>query len=127
MQPGARRSLRPPVSLDAAYWDGGCEVLSEDSDRVFCRGWRRGDDGNPRAALVVLSAAEHPSPSNLHRLIHEFELKNELDRAWAAQPLDLVHFGGRAMLVLEDDGGEPLTRLLGAPIDVERFLRVAIG
>src|SRR5271156_3735004 len=127
MQPGARRSLRPPVSLDAAYWDGGCEVLSEDGDRVFCRGWRRGDDGNPRAALVVLPAAEHPSPSNLDRLIHEFELKNELDRAWAAQPMDLVHHGGRAMLVLEDAGGEPLDRLLGAPMDVGRFLRGAIG
>jgi PAS domain S-box-containing protein len=127
MQPGARRSLRPPVSLDAAYWDGGCEVLSEDGDRVFCRGWRRGDDGNPRAALVVLPAAEHPSPSNLERLIHEFELKNELDRAWAAQPLDLVHHDGLAMLVLEDAGGEPLDRLLSAPMDVGRFLRVAIG
>jgi hypothetical protein len=27
--------------------------------------------------------------------------------------------------VLEDAGGEPLDRLLGAPMDVERFLRLA--
>jgi hypothetical protein len=32
---------------------------------------------------------------------------------------------GRTDLVLEDAGGEPLDRLLGAPMDVERFLRLA--
>ena len=31
------------------------------------------------------------------------------------------------MLVLEDAGGEPLDRLLGAPMEVGRFLRLAIG
>ena len=31
------------------------------------------------------------------------------------------------MLVLEDPGGEPLDGLLGGPMEVERFLRLAIG
>ena len=31
------------------------------------------------------------------------------------------------MLVLEDPGGEPLDRLLGAPMEVGSFLRLAIG
>jgi hypothetical protein len=31
------------------------------------------------------------------------------------------------VLVLEDAGGEPLERLLGAPTEVERFLRLAIS
>ena len=34
---------------------------------------------------------------------------------------------GRTMLVLEDPGGEPLGRLLGAPMELERFLRLALG
>ena len=127
-QTGAgRRSLRLPNSLNGADWDGSCEVLSEDGERVLCRGWRRGVDGNRRAVLVVLPAAEHPSPSNLDRFAHEFGLKIELDGAWAAQPLELVHDGGRPMLVLEDAGGEPLDQSLGAPMDMGRFLRVAIG
>ena len=127
-QTGAqRRGLRLPNSLNGAYWDGSFEVLSEDGERVLCRGWRLGDDGNARAVLVVLPTAEHPSPSNLDRLAHEYGLKNELDGAWAAQPLELVHDGRRPMLVLEDAGGEPLDRLLGAPMDVGRFLRAAIG
>ena len=99
----------------------------EDGERVFCRGWRLGDDGNRSAVLVVLPAAEHPSPIILDRLAHEYGLKDELDGAWAVRPLELMREGGRTMLVLEDPGGEPLDRLLGAPMEVERFLRLAIG
>ena len=43
------------------------------------------------------------------------------------RPLELVRDSGRTMLVLEDPGGEPLARLLGAPMEVGRFLRLAIG
>ena len=78
-------------------------------------------------SLVVLPAAEHPSPLSLDRLTHEFGLKDELDEAWAVRPLELVRDGGRAMLVLEDPGGEPLDLLLGAPMEVGHFLRLATG
>ena len=98
--------------------DSGCQVLWEDGERVFCRGWRVGDDGSRSAVLVVLPAAEHPSPASLDRLAHEYGLKDELDGAWAVRPLELVREGGRTMLVLEDPGGEPLERLLGAPMEV---------
>jgi PAS domain S-box-containing protein len=124
---GRRRNLRLPDSLKGACWDGSWEVLSEDEQRVFCRGWRRGADGKWRAVLVMLPAGEHPSRSNIDRLIQEYGLKTELNGAWAAQPLELVHDSGRVMLVLEDAGGEPLDALLGAPVEVGRFLRVAIG
>ena len=80
-----------------------------------------------RAALIVLPAGERPSPASLDRLAHEYELKDELDDAWAARPLELVREHGRTMLVLEDPGGEPLGRLLGAPMESARFLRLAIG
>jgi len=53
-------------------------------------------------------------------------LRDELDGAWAVRPRELVREHGRAMLVLEDAGGEPLDRLL-APMEVERFLRLAIA
>ena len=106
----------------------GCStVLWEDGERVFCRGWRLDDDGKRRAVLVVLPAAEHPSPSCLDCLAHEYGLKAELDGAWAVQPLDLVSRGGHTMLILEDSGGEPLGRLLGTPMEVGSFLRLAAG
>src|SRR6516225_8240019 len=109
------------------YSEGDSHVLWEDGERVFRRGWRPGDDGTRRQVLIVVPAAEHPSRSSLDRLIHEYELKDELDGAWAMQPVDLVRNPGRTMLVLEDPGGEPLGRLLGAPMEIGRFLRLAIG
>jgi serine/threonine protein kinase len=101
--------------------------LWEDGERVFRRGWRPDDSGNRRAVLIVLPAAEYRSRSSLDRLTHEYELKDELDGAWAVRPLDLVRDAGRTMLVLEDAGGEPLEVALGAPMEVGRFLRLAIG
>src|SRR6516165_7813696 len=115
-----------PHSLIGASSDGGSQVLWEDGERVFRRGWRPHDNGK-RAVLLVMPAAEHPSRSSLDRLTHEYELKDELDGAWAVRPLELVRDAGLTMLVLEDAGGEPLDRLLGAPMQVVRFLRLAIS
>jgi PAS domain S-box-containing protein len=103
------------------------QVLWEDGDRFLCRGWRRGANGERDAVLAVLPAAEHPTPSSLDRLAHWYALKDELESAWAVRPLALVRENGRTMLVLEDPGGEPLARQLGAPMEVERFLRLTIG
>ncbi|HEY2540979.1 MAG TPA: hypothetical protein VGI28_16010, partial [Stellaceae bacterium] len=47
------------------------QVLWEDGERVFCRGWRLGDDGKGRSVLAVLPAGEHPPPATLERLAHE--------------------------------------------------------
>ena len=74
-----------------------------------------GDDGNRSAVLVVLPAAEHPSPSSLDRLAHEYELKDELDGAWAVRPLELVRDGGRTMLVLEDPAASRSTGCSAGP------------
>ena len=105
-----------PYSLNGVYPDK-FQILSEDSERVLCRAWRLGDDGARRAVLVVLPGAECPTRSSLNRLTHEHGLKDELDSAWAVRPLELLRDGDRAMLVLEDPGGEPLDRLLGRPME----------
>src|SRR5262249_19479935 len=115
------------IETHVDYADAGSQVLWEDGERVFRRGWRLDNDGERRAVLIVLPAADHPSRSSLDHLTHEYEFKDELDEARAVLPLDLVREDGRTMLVLEDAGGERLERLLGAPMEVERFLRLAIG
>jgi PAS domain S-box-containing protein len=116
-----------PYSLNGPYWEHGSEVLWEDDERVLRRGWRLDDDGGRCPVLFVVPAADHPSRSSLEQFRHEHELKHELDRAWAVRPLELVRESGRTILVLEDPGGEPLEQLLGAPMDVGGFLRLAIG
>src|SRR4029077_16224888 len=90
-------------------------------------GWRLDDDGRQRPVLVVTTAADHPSRLALDRLTHEYELKDQLEGTWAVRPLDLVRDGGRTMLLLEDAGSVPIDRLLGAPMEEGRFLRLAIA
>src|SRR6476620_6210507 len=75
---------------------------------------------------ILLVATEETSPGCVERLEHEYALKAELDADWAARPVALTHDNGRTTLVLEDPGGTPLDRLLGRPLDVTHFLRIAI-
>src|ERR1700740_832330 len=75
---------------------------------------------------ILLVAAEETSPGCVERLEHEYALKSELDADWAARPVALTHDNDRMTLVLEDPGGTPLDRLLGRPLDVSRFLSIAI-
>src|ERR1700736_5870556 len=101
------------------------ETLREDEEFAFCRGRR--DDGELPTVLLVAPVSEHPVPAVLERLEHEYSLRDELDSDWAARPLTLVRREGRSMLILEDPGGEPLDRLLGQPMELSRFLRIAVG
>ena len=101
--------------------------LSVDGERVLCRGWRDDGQGSRRAVLTVLSALERPTTSFLGRLAHEYELRNELDPRSAVLPIALVRERGHTVLLLEDPGGEPLDLLLNQPMEIESFLRCAIG
>jgi serine/threonine protein kinase len=103
------------------------EVLWENGERVFYRGWRLHADSHRLATLAVLPVAEHPSPDTIDSLTHEYELKDELDGAWAVRPLELVRERGRTILVLEDPGGELLEGPLGQPMAVGPFLHLSLG
>ncbi|MGF6721120.1 PAS domain S-box-containing protein [Paraburkholderia sp. GAS41] len=106
--------------------DNRFQVLWDDGERVFSRGRFAGTDSE-HDVLLARPAAEHPHPTSLDRLAHEFELKDELDGAWAVRPLKLLREGAMTMLVLDDPGGEPLAHLLGAPMETNYFLRLAVG
>jgi predicted ATPase/GAF domain-containing protein len=101
------------------------QVLWQDGERIFCRASRDGPGGDRGNVIVVLLASESPTTVSLNRLAHEYGLKDHLDAPWAVQPLDLVRERGRIMLVLNDPGAEPLHRLLGTPMELSRFLRLA--
>src|SRR5438093_498870 len=100
------------------------ETLREGGEFTLYRGWQH---GNPLPVLVLTPVAEQPTPASLKQLEHEYALAVELDAAWAARPLALARHEGRMMLVLEDLGGEPLDRFLGQPLELTRFLPLAIG
>ena len=105
--------------------DFDLRVAWEDGERIFYRN-RRNRTDDP-AVLAVLPRSEHPAPLVLERFAHEYALKNQLSSAWAARPLELLREHGHVMLVLEDPGGRPLEELLGAPMEIGRFLPLAIN
>jgi len=86
----------------------------------------RGSGDGLDPILLVAPAGEHTARESLERLEHEYALRAALDPDWAARPVALAHRDGRMTLVLEDPGGELLDRLLGRPLEVRQFLRIAM-
>src|SRR6202790_3045483 len=104
------------------------DTLHRHGEFVLCRGHRRtGTKPHPPSVLVLMSRSEHPRPESVRMLEHEHSLRAELDPAWAVRPVELTQHEGRTVLVLEDAGGEPLAQLVGTPMEMGQFLRVAIG
>src|SRR5260370_29608779 len=101
------------------------EKLREDEELALFRG-RSNDDDLP-AILLAGPVSEHPVPGTLERLEHAYSLRDELDSDWAVRPLALTQREGRPMLVFQDTGGAPLDRLLGQPMEIRPFLRLAVG
>jgi PAS domain S-box-containing protein len=100
------------------------EILWEDGEFVLCRGtW----NGEALPLLATMPSSAQPSAETLARLQHAYAVREELDPAWAARPLRLQLHQGRLTLFSEDPGGEPLLRLLTRPLEINAFLRFAVG
>ncbi|MEY9624939.1 serine/threonine protein kinase [Bradyrhizobium ottawaense] len=101
--------------------------LRKSADFTLYRG-RKHDDPS---SVLAIALFEQPSPQSIRRLMHEYSIAAELDPAWAAKPLAITRHEGRTILLLQDPGGQPLDWILerdhGQPLDVTRFLSIAIG
>src|SRR5882724_7729013 len=86
----------------------------------------RGSGDGLDPILLVAPVGEDSARESVKRLEHEYALRTLLDPDWAARPVALASRDGRLTLVLEDPGGEPLDRVLGRPMDVTQFLRIAV-
>jgi len=119
-------NARQNTTFVPSAMDNNMQILWDDGERIFCRELRSSAGGESHV-LVARPAAEQPLPACLGRLAHEFALKDELEGSWAVRPLEMLREAGQMQLVLEDPGGEPLVRLLEAPMDITSFLHHAIG
>src|SRR5687767_4909617 len=119
--------MKVSALLGAEWEHASIEVLWEDAERAFCRLCGEDAESDRHAFIPVLTGADHPTLRSINRLAHEYELKEYLDAAWALRPLELVRERGRTMLVVEYSGGEPLDRFVGQPMEVGRFLRLAVA
>jgi len=117
--------MGPDTSAQDGIREQELAVLIEDGERTTYRGWR--EPGIPGPLLAVFSTAPQPRRAFVDRLLHEYELADDLDSAWSARPRALIHDGARTLLLLEDPGGFPLESRVGAPMALESFLRFAVA
>jgi PAS domain S-box-containing protein len=75
--------------------------------------------------VTDFSPRETLADDNAKRLSHEFALKDQLEDIWAVLPLELRRERGQTILLLQTPNGEPLDRLIGSPMELGRFLRLA--
>ena len=115
-------------ALFGAGWEHeSVEVLWQEAGRAFCRLGRVGPGGITHAFIPLLSRPQHPTLESINRLTHEYELRDSIAADWALRPVELVRERGRTMLVVQYVGGEPLDRLVGEAMEIERFLRLAVA
>jgi hypothetical protein len=119
--------MSPSSWFSVAESSDAHQVLWREDGTDFRRVWRHGAGDEQNVSTTVLAAVPNWTSSSIGRLAHEYELKEYLSDTWAVRPLELLQEQGRTILVFEDPGGELLSQILGEPMDVERFLRLAIG
>src|SRR3984885_7062138 len=101
------------------------ECLREDEEFILYRA--RASAAEVPSVLLLTLASLHPRLESLKKIEHEYSFCHEFDTTWAVRPLALSQGNGQKVLVLEDPGGEFLHRLIQGPMDIKRFVRIAIG
>jgi predicted ATPase/signal transduction histidine kinase len=101
-----------------------CTVERLRADDTFTL-YRAHQAGGARSLLALVP--RRPSIRSLEKLENEYALVADLDPAWAVLPIELVPHKENMMLVLEDPGGEPLTRLIENRPQLDARLRLAVG
>jgi serine/threonine protein kinase len=126
-QPVTDRSIESESGLEVVEISKyAFENLRTDGELNLYRGRGAGD---LPPILVVAPVSRRPNPEAVRRLEHEYSLLEGLDLDCAPKPLALTRHEGRTMLVLEDSYPDVvgLDRLLGRPMELTRFLRLAIS
>ncbi|WP_321931985.1 trifunctional serine/threonine-protein kinase/ATP-binding protein/sensor histidine kinase [Paraburkholderia guartelaensis] len=114
-------------TLDCDLDNDSPEVLWEHAERVFYRLKRIDAEGDRYAFMPTRSDDEQAMLDVSRRLKHEYELKDYLDAEWALRPVELVQEQGQTSLFVEFSGGIPLDRLIRQPMEIDRFLRLALA
>ena len=119
-----------PHTLDALAAEGvaidrsAVTILRRDAGSTIYRGWL---EGTRHAILLGVGREDRPPHEFNRRAEHLFALRDWLDLDFAPVPRDLIYVSGSACLVLDDFGGELLTRMPGRPMEIALFLDVATG
>jgi serine/threonine protein kinase len=114
------------LQLGTGYENRPLEMLWEDGGRVFCKIGHHGA-GDQQYAFMPVRSSEQQTPDGINHLTHEYGLKDYLDGEWALRPLELLRERGQTMLLVESPGGDWLDRIIGQPMEIGQFLRLAVA
>ncbi|MGI4839927.1 MAG: trifunctional serine/threonine-protein kinase/ATP-binding protein/sensor histidine kinase [Janthinobacterium lividum] len=116
-------NLRTDAERFDEQWLGDLEwtLLQDHGGLVW---WRVRSPMATRSWLVVRPRDE-ASEADVRRLDRELLFAGYLQPAWAVLPMLKLHSSEGPLLVLDDNGGRPLSALADGQIAVGRFLRLA--
>ncbi len=80
-----------------------------------------------KPVILKVLTRKPPRTHELERLKREYEIGASSNARAVVRPIALENIDGMPTLVLEDFGGESLDRVVGAPMDVPRFLRLGVA
>src|SRR4051812_6527754 len=100
------------------------QQLYESSKTRVYRGYRAED---LRPVVVKLLRADYPSPEDLARYRHEYQVLRSLHLPGVVQAYDLQKYHHGLMMILEDSGSESLEHLLpDRTVNLDVFLMLAV-
>ncbi len=98
-------------------------IICEASPFAIYRALSRGHEH----FLLKLPISSRPPAVSIGQLEHEYETARKLDPAFAVRPVKIERHAATAALILEDFDCHALAIDLAAPLDLDRFFRIAIG
>lgn len=101
----------------------GLSLVSETKNFRIYRAFTHDD----QPVLLKTIAAATSSIQLIHQLEHELEIACDLNPEYVVRPIKIERCSDQRVLVLEECPYPLLTELLGIPLEVDIFLRVAIG
>jgi hypothetical protein len=101
-------------------------LLVNDGELSLYRGPGSSVPNELRTALFRIASQDRVSDDVSRRLSREFGFRHVLGPTWSACPISLIVDAERAVGVVLEDGGEPLSSLVGRLPDANEFLAVAV-
>jgi diguanylate cyclase (GGDEF)-like protein len=105
----------------------GYTILGKIDETVHSVIFRARAEGGGPAVVVKALKARYPSPTEIIRLKHEYELIRQISSDGIVEVIGLVEIDDGLALVMEDFDGVPLSGLIGQGFTQERFLEIAIS
>ncbi len=104
----------------------GYAVVEQINETLHSVVYRAHREDPPGTVIIKALRAEYPTPAEVARLKHEYEVIRGLNVEGIVQVLDVVDAEGGVALILEDFGGTALKEMIKGGIPLHRFLELAI-